>query len=62
MNAVTVPLYLLTELEREHIKFALLSIQEDPLYCDEQVEQALEIISSLPRKDVPMEDYDEVID
>ena len=59
---VTVPLYLLTELERAHLRDALLSTTEDPLFSDELIDQALEILATLPRKDVPMEEFDEAID
>lgn len=58
----TVPLYLITELERTHLRDALLSITEDPLFSDELIDQALEILATLPRKDVPLEEFDEAID
>lgn len=58
--SVLVPLYLITELERSHIRDALLSLYEDPLYAEELVDQALEILSSLPRKEVDVEELDEL--
>lgn len=58
--SVLVPLYLITELERSHIRDALLSLTEDPLYAEELVDQALEILSSLPRKEVDVGELDEL--
>lgn len=57
---VLVPLYLITELEREHLRDALLSVSEDPLYSEELIDQALEILSSLPRKEVDVGELDEL--
>lgn len=58
--SVLVPLYLITELEREHIRDALLSVSEDPLFSEELIDQALEILSSLPRKEVDVGELDEL--